>query len=429
MKTDGDNTVPQPTPVHLVPATIFVAATGTVPRGLRPADTGMYVEGLVDEFSPFPAEQTCWGYLREPGTEEVFFFATWRDTLAQYADPGDSHATYIVPKFLALAARADRKPGWVFIADDNGVAALHFPNRGRVPDQLHTRFLADGQAGLVALWQLRNAMQKEICGDDDVADGLYRCPDAELARGKTLAFALEFSENENRAFKPHGKRRLGPESFIYTADVRDTSFLANERRKRKAARTLTRLALGAAALLALLIVAQIYIWLQESRAAGMVELSDLQAPLVDELSQKEALIGVVKRYRGYPLRPFDWLMAANMDRPIDLSFASVKMDRAKAIHFAGEAPDVTAVNRYHDALVATGQFAKVEISSLNSNQGVVEFGMAMEMPALKLPPRQSPIPTVSDEAVPDAGSTVGAAVADNPQSAPDAGAEAEAASQ
>lgn len=393
MKTDGDNNKNPSAPVHLVPSTLFVAGTGTVPRGLRTADTGLYVDGLVDEFSPFPAEQTCWGYLREAGAEDVFFFAAWRDALQKVADPTDTRAIYIVPQFLALSARARRKPGWVFIADDGGVAALHFPTRGRVPDQLRSRFLAAGQTGTAALWQLRDELLAEI-GEDAAAveDGLFRCVAATLSRGKTLTFSLEYSAAADKDFTLRGNRRLGPESFIYAADVRDTSFLTHERNKRRIARTLSRLAIGTAALLILLLALQTRIWLQERQAAAMMTQVERQAPLVADLEQKEALIGVVQRYRGDPLRPFDWLMASNEDRPIDLSFANIRLSREKSIRLAGEAPDVTTINRYRDALVATGQFDAVDISGLTSSQGMVEFRMTMEMPALRLPPRLSPPP-------------------------------------
>lgn len=393
MKPAGDTASTQSTPVQLVPSTFFVASTGSVPRGLRTADTGLYVDGLVDEFSPFPAEQTAWGYLRESGAEEVFFFAAWREAIQTIADTNDTRTIYIVPQFLALCARASRKPGWVFIADDTGLAALHFPNRGRVPDQLRSLYLPEGETGSAAIWRLRDALLKEIdAGNDEVEDGIFRCTQATISRGKSLTFVLEHAAGPSSDFKLRGTRRLGPEAFIYAADVRDTSFLNSERRKRSSARTITRLAMGTAALLVLILGLQIQIWLQEGRAATMTAQVQNQAPIVADLEQKEALIGVVQRYRDDPLRPFDWLMASNEDRPIDLSFGNTRLSRSKSIQISGEAPDVTTINRYRDALQATGQFGNVSITSLNSNQGVVEFSLAMEMPALRLPPRLSPPP-------------------------------------
>lgn len=366
--------------VRLVSSARFVADVLSIPAGVGLRDVPGFVEGEVEHLSLLPLEAVGWGYLTERGRGEgrVLAYAALRDQIQSGAD--ETHFS-VLPCFSCLCGLKWRRTTWVVLQEPDCLTILRFPARSSIPDYVRSRFIRAETASDETIWALRESLLESVPredGDREI-EGVLRCAGIRVKGRRTIHFTLQRQAEPGKNWRHWGTGRLGPESALLAADIREAAFLEDERQRRHNLRQLRSLLRVAAMLVVLLGAWQVQHIVAEKELAERGELVESRREVVAALEEKEAMIRSTARLSEPPLEAFDWLMAINSIRPDTISFSTTTFARDGQIGVTGEAPSVAAVNQYVQSLRDTGQYSALDVRDMQSTQRGVVFTLGLRV--------------------------------------------------
>lgn len=384
--------------VRLAASALFFTATCPVPPGIRARDLGAMVQGLVEEHSPLPLEQTAWGFLLDnqgARKSHLFYYAGARDFIFKNpAESADLSFTAVLPGLAALHGLHFSRDTWLFLHESECLTAVLFTHGSMIPQKCTARFFKQPAPGTDALFAMRDAILKQIEVEDgqDVLPGLVRIAAPLPRRQGGLSFPLEHLKAASGNWEPWKTTHFPKASRLQAADIRDRDTLSAHWQRRDSGRRFGQIAL--LLLLAILLLGGLEL-LQNRRqaeAARLQALSQEQAPGVQRLQDIERMAQSLKRVFEGDFQPYRWLMAFNYGRPEAVSFTGFAIDEKGAMTVNGRAPEVKTLNDYFGNLKKNPQFSQVDIASTTTDRDGASFTLKAQAGDLTAapPPLETP---------------------------------------
>lgn len=372
--------------VRLVASARFFTATTPLGRGIRSRDLGPMANGLVEEHSPLPLEQTAWGFLAEPGRKKdgvLLYFAAARTSIFPEVSPKTRAAPPsqpVFPAFAALHGLRIKAPTWVFLADDEGVAALLFQPDASIPVRILARFMEDERGDEGSLWKVRDELGAECLRDrpekgekEQVLEGLIRATGVAGRHNRGVEFALERQTAPGGAWTFWKKTHLSKAEQVLGADLRDHAELESTHRTHQSSqRILATAAVFGAAVLALFCL-EVILFGRNRETREIRQEIEARAAAVERLQEIEQMNGVLNEVFAREFLPFDWLMLINQHRPEEITFGSYGIEAGADLAIQGQAGEVGLINAFAERLGADPRFRSVQLQDVQTTREGATF--------------------------------------------------------
>jgi hypothetical protein len=369
--------------VRLVASARFFTATAPLGRGIRARDLRPMANGLVEEHSPLPLEQTAWGFLAEPARKKdgvLLYFAAARTSVFPEVSPKARAAQPVFPAFAALHGLRMKTPTWVFLADDQGVAALLFQPGVAIPVRVLARFIEDEQGDEASRWRVRDELAAECRPDrpeeikkEQVLEGLIRATGVAGRNNRGVVFTLERQTAPGGAWTFWKKTQLKKADQVLGADLRDHAELESTHRTHQSGqRILATAAIFGAAVLALVCL-ELLLFVRHQEALKIRQGIEARADAVERLQEIEQMNGVLNEVFTREFLPFDWLMLINDHRPEEITFGSYGIEAGADLAVQGQAREVGLINAFAERLGTDPRFRSVQLEDVQTTREGATF--------------------------------------------------------
>ncbi len=386
--------------VRLVTSALFFTASCPVPPGIRARDIGFMVEGLADEHSPLPLEQTAWGFLldnRSSRNSHIFYYAAARELVFKSASEAtDLGWTAILPAFVATSGLRFEHATWLFLKEEECLTAIRFESGSSAPSRVYSRFLKSPDAGPAELFaQRRSIIDKlPVADNENILPGLFRVSKPMVTARGRMAFQLQTLTTEDGEWEDWKRTEFKKPTRLQAADIRDHHVLSAHTERRGTGKRLVYVLGALAACAAILVGFELQQARRQSEAVHLASLAEEQAPEVQRLQDIEAMTKSLKQVFEEDFTPYLWLMALNTQRPQAIHFTSYAFDNQGTISVNGQVPEVKALNTYVEALKKNPKFEDVELGKLTTDKDGANFTLKAKAGDLSapLPPGLIPEP-------------------------------------
>ena len=324
------------------------------------------VEIALENLSPFPRTQLYYGYLLSSTQTSALIFAAYQKKFSREEVGRWATAEAVLPEFLGLLGetpveptiRVWHQPGRSMAAAWNGQNSLPLAVVSSSGDELPTVV----QAALVEKLQARTSLGPAAL---------------QVYQGAGL---LDYDQRKNvirwalSAETPGAVLRTAwPKAAKETADVRDPSFLQEQRQLRSRDLQLWRGLVFCLAGLAAALVLEIGLvagrqWL--GRAQTQIQR---RADAVSQIETAQGLSARIEELTQKQLRPFEMLALINALRPPSIQFhrsITIGVNKLEVEAQTGNAADVS---RYEKQLRDSAALTAVVTRDLRSRDGVTTF--------------------------------------------------------
>lgn len=383
-----DHQTPTPTSsghgVILVPSALFHTQVTPIPPGVRARDTVGFVEGLVEENSPLPIDQTAWGFLLDSQSKRashiLHYAAAAELALPTNKDPQSTQSRAILPGFAALHGLSISRDTWLFLLEDECLSAIYFKEGSTIPSQVISRFHEKPNITEEDIYTIRHKLEQSFCTTEnsDILPGLVRAHSTTPSKSRALHFTLDHQPHQGGEWSPWKKTSLKKRTRLLAADIRDHALLGADAQRRKSTLTLS-ISLGTlAATLLLLITLEIILNRQNTLATTLAAQAAEQEKTVKRLQDMETMAASIQASFDKQFLPFDWIMAANAPRPGSISFTSLSLEDNGAFTINARASEVKAANDYTRNLRNTAKFTETTLSQIQSGRDGVTFNLRLQ---------------------------------------------------
>ncbi len=391
--------------VTFVSGHLFFTRTVALPEGMRPTDVHAFAELTLEEMSPFSLEHLAWGYVIEPGNRWLLIMAACRPRISPQELEEWGPALFVLPGFYSLLTGAEALGGARAVLQGNCLTLAHYEEgcplpvsfthqvietEGDVEAEALARYAAERptEARESGLLVLRQAWEER--------DGSVVFEHARLQEGETPGAPPDDAEGSEQGGE---ESEAGGEALIpvcienvdtlWLSDLREPGFKNAEQRARRLSAGLWKSMLAAGALAALLVIgACVWILLAGMQSSRIARI-ERQAPEVAALDLKDQNLRDLKQFAGSPFRPFDILNDLNevirgKMANSGVYFDSVALSKDNEVTVRGKAGNIVEVNRYADALKASGLFEEISPPDYQS-RGSGEARFTLELRYLPPP--------------------------------------------
>jgi hypothetical protein len=400
-----------PGELRILASGLFFTGNSPVPSGIRARDMSAMVQGLVDEHSPMPIEQTSWGFVldnrRKQQSHFLYYAAPQSLLFKNTAEASDLGLEAVIPGFVATCGLHFKEPTWLFLTEAECLSAVRFEAGSTAPDKVVSRFVGKADSDESARFALREELDASE-GEASVG-GLVRIASAKAKKGKGLTFELEQCEAPGAAWRTWKKTELRPHTRVLAADLRRHEVLAGQMHRKSSGQRILQFAAVFILLLAALGALEFFQIQRKAEAERLAAQAESQEDAVERLQEIESMTKSLNSVLEKKFEPYRWMMAVNADRPETLSLSSFAFDDAGEMQANGEAPQVQALNDYVASLQANPKFESVSITNLTTNREGVSFNLRIQtgdLDAESPPPEPPPAetvdsPTPTTDAAPD----------------------------
>lgn len=344
--------VPEPQ-ILLVPGHFLFGRRFATPPELPATEAHALLELSVEGVSPFPVEQLAWGYLRPPGTQETFCYATSQGRLRQLLGELDIHGFYFAfPGFLTQFGVTFDRPTVRFLSQNGAVSALLYEANDPQPKQVFSRPITGGLLSHEATLATRDALLASLPKglNAKIEDGVWIGDGYTLdERGRPHFSHQHVTSRGVIATDSHTLAHSS--SVLWRADLREDAFKAKEQRARTVSGRLWRAiqVIGVAALLMLLL--QFSHWgLNAWQTLRLSEISR-QAPAAQRINESMLLAARVSEAVERSLQPIRMLEIVNEVRPDPIHFTRTRSSTYNELYVEGESSQgIPTVNTFVGAL-------------------------------------------------------------------------------
>jgi hypothetical protein len=318
--------------IVLLPVEILFFEKLTAPVAIADNEIADFVELTLEEKSPFPLRDLCFGYLYDPIGREVLIYAAIRRRLEQMFQEAFTQARFVLPGFCLLTHLPSHANSTVVLHYNNTTSTVQISPHG-----LPIPF--DEQTTIT----LQNPVHLQLDNFDWTKDGSL-----------IIHFSTSDDADDN-ATPQHYTNHIKP-AALWVADVRDAEFKVNERRRRNRERNLLQAIILSAWVTLFLIVGQVGLWGFDSYIKQRVNKRTFLQPAVLTIQDRHSLLTTLEQVTAAELRPLDVLEAMNRLRPDAIYFTEMRAEAPNRITVEGIAATVNALNSYAEALKLSGDF-------------------------------------------------------------------------
>jgi hypothetical protein len=314
--------------VVCLPTGLLFFETVTLPAAVETDEIADFVELTLEERSPFPLRDLCYGFLYEPHNRGLLIYAAIRRRVEQLFPGALEKARFMLPGFCLLHGLQSHANKALLLECDDSQSLLNMDAHGLPVPAEKT--------------QVDNAESPIHLRLDNI----------EWTKEGSLEASFE-------QLAPHPEQTLAQTLSVQTlwaADVRDADFKRLERSRRNRERQLMQaIALGGWAALFLL-VSQIGLWGLSRHVDNRMSERERLQPAVLSVQDRHSLLTTLEQVTAAELRPLDVLEAMNRLRPDAIHFTEMRAEGQNRITVEGIAGSVNALNRYAESLTESGEF-------------------------------------------------------------------------
>ncbi|MFO8027966.1 MAG: hypothetical protein R6U56_09905 [Opitutales bacterium] len=326
-----------PPSVLLVPGHLFFVDRIDLPDALESSEISDFAELSLESLAPFPVEQLYWGYLYSKSAGSILLYASYKERIKAQGYQDIETYLWVLPDFATLFGAYFPETITLQLESEESLSQITFPAEDSLPRQIvpspHPAKLDAKQA------DLRLKLESTKVSEQGLPTFHFQPLDAD-----TESVAGTF-----------GKLSPG-EDELWRADIRDANFKKNERSARKFTARITRATVYAALFAILLVMLEGILFLgelwldtQDAKIAG-------QTPEVRRIEDKQSLMNKLDQVAQNELRPIAALEALNQVRPEGIYFTGTVTEEQNRIIVDGIANTINELNKYTDALLASGSF-------------------------------------------------------------------------
>jgi hypothetical protein len=280
---------------------------------LEGEDPAGQVNLALEAVSPFPLEQMLLGFVTSADGKQALAYAAHRRRFTaeeSFAWPEDCP---VIPEFLALIGHRPAADGVVVHKGEERLTALAWKAGEELPAAVVVAELADADEAAVA---------REAATRAGLADG---------APAETLAGPLtgELIEGDLALKREGDGKFVIPKKGLDDADIRDSDFLAERRKKERVNLILwTAARLGAAVLVGALLmdVAGLVVGM---RSRSLEAANEARRPLVEDIEASQAITSRILELGVKRLLPIEMLALVNEKRPATVEFTNIHCELKK----------------------------------------------------------------------------------------------------
>lgn len=286
---------PPPPKVALLPDALFFTRAVPISPGATAAEAAAQVELALEAAAPFPLAQLYYGWYWPPGAERAFVYAAYRRRFTTEQAAAWAEAELVLPASVALFGVPVEPATTLLLSEPEGLTAVHW-EAAPVPAKVLFRPL-DPEATEEDRARVRDDLLRALGGSKAVID-LVAPPQAEPARSDR---EVVFRAGELVSRLPAG--------VAAATDVRDKADLAALRAARRRDVVLWRLAVGCAA--ALLVLGLAELALVGGKAWQRVRVAQFSArrPAVDKIKASAELANRIDDLVNKRLLPLEMVTA------------------------------------------------------------------------------------------------------------------------
>jgi len=361
--------------VTFVSGHLFFTRTLELPEGMPVADVESFAELTLEEMSPFSLEQLAWGYVLDDACRWLCIMAVCRPRVPAGELAEWDSALYVLPSFFPLLfRRPEGDSGQLAVLEANCLSVAHYEEGCPLPVRFTHTPLAKSE---------EETVEAPTLAPQDFPAGGYLCVEAtHEATDGDLIFDLAKVASHEAEPVVQPELRIEKIDTLWTADVRTLDFKRQERKARKLAGGLWKGMLGAAIFVLVLVAAWIgLIVLQQMQASREARIAK-QTPEVQALELKDQNLNDLKQFAGSPFQPFKILEELNQVR-LDkfknggIEYESVRLNKDNEILVSGYAGNIGEVNRYADALIASGRFEAMSPPEYQTSSNRTSFKLRL----------------------------------------------------
>ncbi len=365
---------PPPQKVALLPDAMFFTRAVAVTAGATPAEAAGQVELALEAVSPFPLSQLYYAWYWLPGSERALVFAAYRRRFTSDQVAAWEGSELVLPAFAAVLGATVEPATTILLTAADGLTAVHWETAGVPARVLFAALPAEPTDDDRA--RARDHLLRAIGGSKNVVE-------------LVSPLAVESSLRDGEVAFRSGDFIARLAAPVSTAmDVRDKAELAAIRAARRRDVFLWRVALGSAAALLLLGVAELA--LVGGRQWQRVRTREIaaQKPLVDKITAQHELANRIDEITTKRLLPIEMVIASAGAKPDDITFTQAVADRSRGLHtliVQGTTANAGQINAYEAALRAQPgvESAVASIQQMQNDRTRFQLTVVFKPEALK----------------------------------------------
>ena len=357
--------------VIYAPGDYFFVRRFDLPAGMTAGEIAGYVQLQLEELSPFTLEQLYHGYAVAANGTAVLVYAAYRRRFeAGHAERWAS-ALFVMPDFApALRLECDR-PSIVLLRSEAAMTALRFDGVHELPERVVSRPLridgSDDEARPV-----RERLLAAIDASDRPVREM-RVTSAPEQRAQGTTFVLGVNGEEGGSLEV-----VIPASECWGMDVRDASFVAQQRRRLGFDLILWRVVQGAAAAVALLLLGELLMFGGRGYAGWLAQKIEKQAPVVASLEDRHTVANRLADFGRSGLSPFSMLRTVWGPKPESVYFTRTTAEGRNNLTIDATTRDVADANAFEAALKGLPEVETVELRNMRPREDETTFSVVVK---------------------------------------------------
>ena len=362
-----------PTPaasgVALVRSDVFFVRRFELPAGATNQEVASFVALQWEELSPFPLEQLFYGYAIATDRRAVSVYATYRRRFPAEEIAAWQQAHFVLPEFAPVLRQRFPSDTIVYLRGEDGLTGLLLLADQELPVRVASRPLP-ASATEEEVVELRQHLRHLLEAPQARELGL-RAMAAPQRRAKGIQFAYELEGSG-------GTREFFiPGADAWGMDVRDPDFVAEQRRRQGVDVVMWRVVTGAAAVMALLLLGEIFLGLCHGYVSWAASRNQARRPEVARVNERETAVNALEDFGQSGVHPFEMINAVAAVLPDSITFTRATAKGAVTLEIEGAARDIASINAYEAALSTVPNVQSVSVSQASTNPGGSTFRISV----------------------------------------------------
>ncbi len=352
------------------PGDFFFVRRFDLPAGIAAGEIAGFVDLQLEELSPFTLEQVYHGHTVASDGSGVLVYAAYRRRFEPAHAERWSRALFVLPDFAAALRLRFERPTVVLFRSETALTALRFDGARELPDRVASRPLrleADDD-------EMRGVRERLLAAIDAVGRPVreVRLTSAPEQRTPGMIFILGPDAGEGSAIEV-----VVPMSECWGMDVRESEFVAQQRRRLGFDLVLWRIVLGAAAAIALLFAGELLLLAGRGYAGWLSRKVEKQAPIVAALEDKHTVANRLADFGASGLSPFVMLATASAPKPPSVYFTRATAEGANNLTIDAFTQNVADMNTFEAALRRLPEVENVEVRNPRPREDGTTFSVVV----------------------------------------------------
>ncbi len=352
------------------PGDYFFVRRFELPAGMAAGEVAGFVELQLEELSPFPLDQLSHGHVVSRDGLAVLVYAAYRRRFTAERTENWNRARFVMPDFApALRLRYERDTV-VFFQSEAALTALRYEGGRELPVRVASRPLPT-EISTEVIDRVRGVLVGLVEGSGMTPIEL-RVTSKPQQRAQGLVFVLGPDGGNGSA-----EEVVLPTAECWAMDVRDSAFVARQRRRLGLDLVMWRIVQGAAAALALLLLGELVLLGFRGYAGWLSARVAAQAPIAAALEDKDLVANRLTDFGRSGLSPFSMLATVWAPKPATIYFTRATAEGRNNLVIDANTQNVADVNAYEAALRRMSEVESVEVRNQRSREDGTTFSIVI----------------------------------------------------